>query len=175
MAPTDDALRPWQTGDLVRHTKLADRGVGVVVGVQGDKVEINFEHHGAARFNVFAARLTLVLVSPNEIEAESPLLDPKQWMRYAVPPKERTVAATCHHCKEPLKRARTSAAGRGKACPGCSQRNGAEHVFYESPAAFGTSTKRVTKNNPEGVQSHCLACRQEGLPGAFRAWLCSEK
>ncbi len=58
MALTDDVASPWQTGDLVRHEKLADRGGGVV-GLQGDKVRIHFEHHGRGRLGPGPAPDTL--------------------------------------------------------------------------------------------------------------------
>lgn len=181
MASTDEPGRRLRVGDLVRHAKLIDWGVGVVVALRDGKTEINFEHHGAALFDVSSAGMALAPVSPDEIEPESALLDAERWSSYALPPErrpragERRSEARCLHCREPLRRARLAAGGDLKACPECSQVNGTEHVYYASPAAFGTSVKRVTKANPTGVQSHCLACRQEGQPGAFRAWLCSAK
>lgn len=180
MASTEGRGPGWRVGDLVRHTSLIDWGVGVVVALRDGKIQINFEHHGTALFVAAAGRTTLAPVSPDEIEPESALLDAERWGAYALPPerrprRERRPEARCLHCREPLRRAREAASGAFKACPGCSQQNGTEHVYYDSPAAFGTSAKRVTRTNPTGVQSHCLACRQEGQPGAFRAWLCSAK
>lgn len=44
-----------------------------------------------------------------------------------------------------------------KSCPKCSQ-NAGEHIFYPK-ARFGWTTKRVTVNNPDGIQSWCTRCR----------------
>lgn len=45
-----------------------------------------------------------------------------------------------------------------KSCPGCSKNCG-EHVYYPCPEHFGTTEKRITQNNPLGLQSHCSRCR----------------
>lgn len=45
-----------------------------------------------------------------------------------------------------------------KSCPECSKQVG-EHVFYKCPEAFGTTPKRITQQNPMGLQSYCGPCR----------------
>jgi len=45
-----------------------------------------------------------------------------------------------------------------KSCPKCSVENGREHVFYDQ-SDFGFTEKRITKNNPKGIQSYCKTCR----------------
>ncbi len=60
-----------------------------------------------------------------------------------------------------------------KSCPGCSK-NTDEHIFYLCPSSFGATTKRVSKNNPIGLQSHCSPCRS-GKIGPFEGALsCSD-
>jgi len=53
-----------------------------------------------------------------------------------------------------------------KSCPRCSQANGEQHVFYRCPEDFGVTEKRITENNPIGIQSHCQNCRG-GKDGPF--------
>lgn len=67
----------------------------------------------------------------------------------------------CNHCGKPLKESiRINIEDRVyKSCPLCSQENGKYHVFYSFPKEFGTSTKRITANHPEGDQSYCTVCR----------------
>ena len=61
----------------------------------------------------------------------------------------------CKHCGLPLEDAQER--GDYKSCPHCSQ-NCEEHIFYPK-AMFGWTEKRVTSNNPTGIQSWCTRCR----------------
>lgn len=61
----------------------------------------------------------------------------------------------CKHCGLPLEDAQER--GDYKSCPHCSQ-NCKEHIFYPK-AMFGWTEKRVTSNNPTGIQSWCTRCR----------------
>ena len=45
-----------------------------------------------------------------------------------------------------------------KSCPNCSVDNN-QHIHYFCPESFGTTSKRITSNNPMGLQSHCAKCR----------------
>lgn len=78
----------------------------------------------------------------------------------------------CTHCDKPLNESQTH--GGLKSCPLCSTQNGIEHVFYPFPSAFGTSTKRITRNHPAGDQSYCYACRG-GKNSPYIPILCSQK
>lgn len=63
----------------------------------------------------------------------------------------------CHHCNMPL---RDSIRIEGyKSCPRCSTTHGSEHVFHPDPSGFGQTRARVSRNNPDGIQSHCTECR----------------
>lgn len=161
-------------GDLIRHERAPAWGVGVVVDVRGDLVRINFENHGTTTIKASAAGAELVAVAMAEIEADSPLLDADRWSEYEKPPAERTKKPRprCRHCHEPLNRARRSHDRALKSCPRCSTANGAEHVFFASPAAFGTSEKRASDESPDGVQSHCIACRTHAM-SEFAATSCA--
>lgn len=46
-----------------------------------------------------------------------------------------------------------------KSCPKCSSINGDYHIFYVYDIDFGFSTRRITNNNPDGIQSYCNRCR----------------
>lgn len=60
-----------------------------------------------------------------------------------------------------------------KSCPGCSRNHG-EHIFYKCPEDFGMTKKRITKNNPLGLQSHCSKCRAGRVGIHTNAIKCSE-
>lgn len=47
-----------------------------------------------------------------------------------------------------------------KSCPKCSVIDGKKHIFYDQ-TEFGFTEKRITKNNPKGIQSYCKSCRSE--------------
>ncbi len=64
----------------------------------------------------------------------------------------------CQHCNAPLNEAQDRLAGRFKSCPHCSQNDGREHIYY-SNEKFGHTGRRVTHNNPTGIQSWCARCR----------------
>ena len=61
----------------------------------------------------------------------------------------------CKHCGLRLEDAQER--GDYKSCPHCSKKSG-EHIFYPKDK-FGTTSKRVTSNNPIGIQSWCTRCR----------------
>lgn len=62
----------------------------------------------------------------------------------------------CKHCGLPLDEAQES--GNYKSCPHCSQNDGTEHIFYPK-SSFGKTDRRITQNNPDGIQSWCTRCR----------------
>lgn len=64
----------------------------------------------------------------------------------------------CRHCGQKLSDAQYR--GNYKSCPNCSQRDGTEHIFYPN-SHFGWTEKRVTENNPTGIQSWCSRCRAD--------------
>lgn len=67
----------------------------------------------------------------------------------------------CNCCKKELSESqrKTVKGVKYKSCPNCSQKNGEYHIFYPDPNSFGTTPLRATKNNPDGIQSHCTPCR----------------
>ncbi len=65
----------------------------------------------------------------------------------------------CKICGRPLNVSVYNNKGQ-KSCPRCSVRNGNHHVFYNLDE-FGFSEKRITENNPQGIQSYCKKCRTE--------------
>ena len=67
----------------------------------------------------------------------------------------------CTCCSKDLSISIRSADGTLKSCPRCSQTHGKMHVFRKYPEQFDTTTARITANNPDGAQSHCISCRGE--------------
>lgn len=67
---------------------------------------------------------------------------------------------TCDFCGNPLTDAQYLLINDVvyKSCPDCSKQSG-EHIHYFCPELFGTTPKRITSNNPAGLQSHCVKCR----------------
>ena len=66
----------------------------------------------------------------------------------------------CTHCGRPLNQ--SIRINEHKSCPSCSQNNSYnEHIFYPD-SVFGFTEHRITQNNPDGIQSHCTACRGRG-------------
>ncbi len=72
----------------------------------------------------------------------------------------------CGSCGRPLKESQwiTIDAERYKSCPKCSVDNENVHVFFPYPEYFGTTPKRVSRPNPDGPQSYCVACRSGSVP-----------
>lgn len=83
--------------------------------------------------------------------------------------------AVCRTCKKDIAQARYVLLGEQvyKSCPECSKRVG-EHVFYPCPEDFGMTKKRMTDNNPLGLQSHCTKCRGNNKGPHSHAVNCSE-
>jgi hypothetical protein len=158
-------------GDLVRHTGKPEWGVGVVVECAGTNSIIHFEQKGRIMLQVAAASPRLVEVARADVGGDSALLDPQRWASLALPPEQRvraragaTTTASCIHCKQPLNRSQYSEGKRMKSCPKCSSSDGAEHIFYEYPVAFGQSEARVSEGTPDGAQSYCSTCRTNDDP-----------
>lgn len=150
-------------GERVRHRAYASWGTGTVVAADARHLVIEFPPpRGAVRL---PTRTASDLLEPTTEEA-SP----------ASGPAATALAARCQHCDEPLRFAQHTRDRDLKSCPRCSVRDGAEHVFYESPAAFGTTEARASAAAPEGLQSYCSACRTIGGRGSpdFPPRRCSE-
>ena len=76
----------------------------------------------------------------------------------------------CRHCGRPLEISLEYE--NDKSCPNCSQKAG-EHIFYPK-ACFGYTQKRVTANNPAGIQSWCTRCREKKCGPYADGKRCSE-
>lgn len=83
--------------------------------------------------------------------------------------------ANCDFCGNPLSDAQYLLVKDVvyKSCPNCSV-DSKQHIHYFCPDAFGTTTKRVTVNNPMGLQSHCAKCRSSKKGPHENAFPCSE-
>ncbi len=73
----------------------------------------------------------------------------------------------CECCGMPLNRALSKTRGNieYKSCPKCSVTQGHQHVYFQAPDDFGTTSARETLNNPYGVQSYCESCRPSAEKG----------
>jgi len=76
----------------------------------------------------------------------------------------------CKNCGKPLDAAQER--NGYKSCPHCSQ-NSDEHIFYPE-SYFGWTKKRITLNNPDGIQSWCARCRSKGNGPYPDGMKCSE-
>lgn len=81
----------------------------------------------------------------------------------------------CDFCGNPLSKAQYLLVNDVvyKSCPGCSVDN-KQHIHYFCPEFFGTTPKRITSNNPMGLQSHCVRCRSSKKGPHENALLCSK-
>ena len=79
----------------------------------------------------------------------------------------------CRHCKRPLSESQYRLSKAFKSCPGCSTKDGEEHVYYRYPDKFGTTDLRSSTTHPEGPQSHCSECRSD-LAFTPNGFLCHE-
>lgn len=81
----------------------------------------------------------------------------------------------CDFCGKPLSEAQYLLVGDivYKSCPNCSVEN-KEHIYYFCPESFGSTTKRITLNNPMGLQSYCAKCRSNKKGPHENAFLCSQ-
>ena len=129
-------------GSAVRHDKREEWGQGVVVSIDGRHCVVRF---GAEDRAFDMTRAATFLRATGE--------------KLPLPPraKVKKIASPCDHCSEPLDASVLRDEGRYKSCPKCSQADGKEHVFRRSPEAFGMT--KPTKAKPDGIQTHCEACR----------------
>lgn len=78
----------------------------------------------------------------------------------------------CRYCGRPLDESIRS--GEYKSCPNCSQSNDyGEHIFYPNEK-FGFTDKRISSNNPDGIQSWCEPCRASNSQCNPNGIRCSE-
>jgi hypothetical protein len=159
-----------KAGDIVRHKARAEWGIGVIVEISAKTLDVNFEGRGRRRLALAFAAPLLEHVLASTVAADSALLDPVRWLELELPPEDRTGTRTargdhpCEHCGRPLRRSQYSGDGFQKSCPRCSANDGAQHVYYVTPDAFGTSEKRENDKTTSGVQSHCYVCREIDRP-----------
>lgn len=68
---------------------------------------------------------------------------------------------SCGNCGVPLNKGipRIKNGTEYKSCPKCSVTHGMQHVYFSTPGEFGTTKKRISNKNPDGVQSYCESCR----------------
>lgn len=144
-----------EKGTHVRHRAKPEWGVGIALDdSNGGKCRIQFEGYGVVTLDLAAAGRNLEELGPDEVTAHVAAHRP--------PAGQHPVAAHgnyCAHCREPLKNSFYGPGKAWKSCPRCSSLDGAEHVFYEHPDAFGTSDARISDDTPLGVQSYCKTCR----------------
>jgi hypothetical protein len=142
-----------QEGTFVRHRTRPEWGLGRVKS-SGEYCQIDFEHHGQAKFRVSDIAARLQTVEEGEVPADHALRRSAQ-----IRPRGKTRAVPCQHCETTLTRSVYKKGRTLKSCPHCSTQDGRFHVFYEYPAGFKMAEP------PPGVTlvgpaSYCSACRQ---------------
>ncbi len=66
--------------------------------------------------------------------------------------------SNCKSCGKPLNESQRK--GELKSCPRCSEIDGNEHIYFHE-SDFGFTDKRITKKNPDGIQSYCSIHRPQ--------------
>ena len=149
-------------GSFLRHPTF---GVCRVSSVDDSKIRVVFEDGQERTLNATWVAKHCVEIPATKIDPASPLL--RDGPRTARPSSSKKRNATeesaqrarpCGDCGKPLNRSLYSADEQLKSCPNCSAEAG-YHLFYRHPEAFGTSDARTSDTTPDGVQSHCEACR----------------
>lgn len=153
-----------QRGSFIRHP---NKGEGVVVEVrQGNKLDVLFGSGDRLTLAQDWVERSCTVISERDLAPTSKLGDQSTWDPAPVRARPRAAKAAvgdCPSCGQPLNRSQYSADHTLKSCPKCSARRGV-HVFFEYPAAFGTTDARVNDTTPDGVQSYCAPCRAEEDP-----------
>lgn len=155
---TTGADMALQRGSFVRHPTKGD---AVVVGVrQGNKLDVLFDSGERLTLGQSWVEKSCKVIEVKDLAPTSKLCDPATWD----PPTRarggasRLASSDCPACNRPLNRSQYSSDHALKSCPKCSASAGV-HVFFEHPAAFGTTDARVNDSTPDGVQSYCAPCR----------------
>jgi hypothetical protein len=151
-----------KSGDFVEHESKPDWGIGQVLAVRGDKVDISFSH-GGVTLNMRYVGSQLKIVPADRVPPRNTLT--KSLSKGSTGTSlagHQARNAPCEACDAPLNRSRRSRDGRWKSCPQCSVRDGTHHVFYPFPDSFGVSEARVSGEDAEGAQSYCTSCRGRG-------------
>jgi hypothetical protein len=153
-------------GTILQHPTL---GPFKVTGTESTKVHGVTEGGRKHILTLAFVEKSCAELPADALGPDSPLVTPQ---RPAASPRTGHTSAfrsrPCSHCGKPLNRSFYSSDGRLKSCPNCSSDpSRTQHVFYAHPADFGTSDARASDPTPDGVQSHCRACRvgEEGRGG----------
>jgi hypothetical protein len=150
-----------RVGAAVRHKIRADWGTGEIVSLDASKCVVRF---GAGEKTLDRQRAATLLEPTAEPVPPPP-----------APPSKARPSGTgvkCAACDRALRSSIYREDEKWKSCPNCSGRQGSEHVLRRNPDEFGTTDHRVTDGSPDGVQSHCAACRVKEVP-ADSGRLCS--
>ena len=153
---------------FVRHRAL---GLGRIVSTSASYVIVRFPGPREVRFQAANAPALLEVVEPSLVPASAKAAITA---KAAIASTKGKTAAKCTVCGDPLKQSRYAQDGLWKACPKCSAADGEQHVLRPYPGAFGVTTKRETGENPEGVQSYCIHCRQGEDPNREGTRRCAD-
>lgn len=146
----------FKIGDFLRHKARPEWGVGKVVDVDSENIEIVFSGEGTKTLKASFAEPHLERADASEFVAALPRKSAAKVGR----------SAPCQACEQPLNRSQRREDGNWKSCPKCSVKDGGEHIYYPYPGAFGESEKRASNEDPSGAQSYCEACRGRGAPSS---------
>lgn len=154
-------------GSYVRHRGAPEWGVGRILRVGGDDIQIEFR--GRSR----TLKLAVASQHLEEITAAE-LTDRTNDARMRIhssPEPARRIP--CITCAKPLNEPQWREDEHWKSCPACSVRGGREHIFRPFPEAFAEADLTITAVRVSARDSLCTACRT-GVALSAKARSCSQ-
>jgi hypothetical protein len=159
----------YKTGDVVRHQRQVEWGVGKVISLTGDgKVVVNFSGRPGDVMLTAAGAETHLTYDDSEWQDK-----PRAKGRKA---KSAVVKKLpCITCSKDLKQSFAYAHGGWKACPECSAKNGRQHVLRPFPKAFEARDADGNLEPGDSAQAGwCLSCRSNGAITLDEPKVCSD-
>ena len=145
-----------QEGSFVRHRGAPEWGVGRIVRISGDDIQIEFKGR-TKTLKLAVASQHLEEVTQAEVGDRAN--QPRAQARLAPDPARKV---PCITCAKPLNEPQRRDEDRWQSCPECSVRGGREHIFRRFPDAFGEAASGETATGGTEPDSRCTACRTGG-------------
>lgn len=160
----------YKAGDVVRHTGMAEWGLGKVQGLTGDgKVVVKFAGRPGD------VMLTAAGASTHLTRDDAEWQDaPRKGKRVAKAKVAKKMP--CITCAKELQQSFAYAKGGWKACPECSLKNGRQHVLRPYPAAFEAppDADGIVVPGDSAHAGWCLSCRSNGAIELPEPKICSD-
>jgi hypothetical protein len=140
-------------GSYVRHRGAPEWGIGRVLRIGTDEIQIEFR--GRTR----TLKLAVAGQHLDEITAAE-MTDPTNAVRARIhASSDPAPRIPCIACARPLNEPQFREEERWKSCPACSVRGGREHIFRPFPEAFVEADLSMTAAGSSARDSVCTACR----------------